>query len=31
VVTAGREILHVDIPKRVKHPPPVPVPVPRNG
>ena len=31
VVAAGREILHVDVPERVKHPPPVPVAVPGNG
>ena len=30
VVTAGREILHVDVPERVKHPPPVPVAVARE-
>src|SRR5262249_29120065 len=31
VITAGREILHVEIPERVKHPPPVPAAVARNG
>jgi len=31
VLTAGREILHVDVLKRVKHPPPVPVAVAKNG
>ena len=31
VVAAGREVLHVDVPERVKHPPPVPVAVPGNG
>ena len=31
VITAGREVLHVDVPERIKHPPPVPVAVARNG
>ena len=31
VITAGREILHVDVPERVKQPPSVPVAVARNG
>ena len=31
VVPAGREILHVDVPERVKHPAPVPVAVPGTG
>ena len=31
VIAAGGEILHVDVPERVEHPPPVPVAVPGNG
>src|SRR5262245_39857685 len=31
VITAGREVLHVDVPERIKHPPPVPAAVARNG
>ena len=31
VIAAGREILHIEVPERVKHPPPVSLAVARNG
>ena len=31
MVAAGRQILRVDVPERVEHPPPVPIAVPGNG